>query len=101
MRKIPLAALIASLLVAAAAGAHSGFRQRVRYMEGGYQIWQYDDGGLVLTLSCGTPQQDQLDGGTWPLKHPNANVDGGTPNNVFNSCARAIERQNGLDGGFQ
>ncbi len=94
------AALIA-LLLAGAALAHSGFRERVRYMEGAYRIWQNDDGTLVLTLSCTTAQQDQLDGGTWPLKHPTASVDGGMPNNVFNACARQIERQNALDGGFQ
>lgn len=100
MRKIHLA-LTATLLVASVAFAHSGFRPRVRFMEGSYQIWQRDDGGLTLTLSCSTPLQDQLDGGAWPLKNPSASVDGGMPNNVFNACARQIEAQNGLDGGFQ
>jgi hypothetical protein len=100
MRKRFRKLAVLSLLFATAASAHSGFRQRIREMTGGFHIWLRDDGSVVTEIDCTLREQEKLDGGTWPLKNPTAIADGGLPNPVFNSCARLLEAQNGFDGGL-
>ena len=91
-----------SLLVAAAAGAQSQFRQRIRNLTVHGQVALNDDGSVVSDFNCTAPsEQPMLDGGTWPLRILSVQVDGGMPNAVINTCARTIEQRNLLDGGLQ
>jgi hypothetical protein len=99
MRKIPLMIV---LFAAVAFAQSTSFRQKLRHIESHCDHWRRDDGSVVSSCSCLADQEVELiDGGSWPLKHRAAFVDGGLPTPVVNSCAQILEARNGLDGGLQ
>lgn len=90
-----------ALLVASAALAHSGFRTRLREVEGRYRVQLRDDGQTPFEVTCNAGNQQLLDGGTWPLKVTSAEAAGANPIQAIRDCVRQLERANGLDGGAQ
>lgn len=100
-------ALIAVLTLAALGIAFDAFaqspvfRQSIREVRGEWRAFLPAGGGVEFETTCTVPEQETVDGGSWPLKFTVSNADGGNPTQVIRACVTQIERRNGLDGGPQ